>query len=141
MNPFQFLKSPWPILGLEAPVLSWLAGMGVVLYTAFHLVALRLKVASLVREYKAATAAVEKLRRDNPMRATEGLPFQVYDSLSRALVEYPALRRAWQRYQSQKVIRRAADSEEQVWSAVSADDMFTEAAIVDSTINRPFYVA
>lgn len=140
MNPLQFLIQSQEIYGLQAPVLSWLAGFGVILYTAVHLVSLRWKVASLVGEYKAATASVEKLSRDNPLRAAEGLPFQVYDSLSQAIAPYPALRRAWQRYQSRKVIRRAADAEEQVWSSVSADVVFTESAIVDSAINRAFYV-
>jgi len=109
LNPLQFLKSTWPILGLEAPILSWLAGFGVILYTAVNLVLLRWKVTSLVGEYKAATASADKLSRDNPLRAAEGLPFQVYDSLSQTIAEFPALRRAWQRYQSRKVIRRAAE--------------------------------
>jgi hypothetical protein len=141
LNPLQFLKSPWLIAGLEAPVLSWLAGFGVVLYTAFNLGSLWWKVRSLGREFSKATVAVGKLRRENPVRAAEGLPFQIYDSLAQALAEYPAMRRAWNRYQSEKVVRRAADGEEEVWSSVSADDIFTESAIVDSAVNRAFYVA
>ncbi len=134
-------KSTWDIYGLEAPRITWLATLAIVSGTLAVLLYFCWRVLRETKRHAVAAAKIRALGRTHSLRPGEGLPLEVLDAASRVFEETPSLRPAWQHFFAQRVLRRSARGEEQVWVANGAEVAFTDAVVIDTQINRPFFSA
>jgi len=136
-----FFKRTWIISGLEAPRITWVATFALAIGTVAVLAYLWWKVRRETKLHAEAAAKIRALSRDHPLRPGEGLPLNAFDEASRLFAPTPSLRSAWQHFLSNRVLRRNAQGQEQVWVAQGAEASFTDAAIIDTRVNRAFFSA
>lgn len=143
----DLLRAHWNIWGLDAPKFAWLASLGL-------LVAPLCVLLSLFREIRRqsgilfdAADRIDRLRsrtfassKGKPNDSSKnGLAAGAYASLSNILGNFPTFSHAWNGFASTVVVRPAKTGEEEFWASQSAGDSFTESALWEVRLNRPFY--
>jgi hypothetical protein len=134
-------KSTWNIYGLEAPRITWLATLAIVSGTLVVLLYFSWRVLRAAKRHAVAAAKIQALGREHPLKPGEGLSLDVLDAATRVFEQTRSLQPAWQHFLAQRVLRRSARGEEQVWVANGAEVAFTDAVVIDTQINRPFFSA
>jgi hypothetical protein len=134
------LLTSWTLFGLAAPAVSWLAGLGIFV-TALYFAARLLLLARKIRlELNGASKSITGLRRDTPLGPRDGLPMEAYDRLNQTFEKSLLLLNAWRVHSSNRVVRRTASSEEELWFTASAKSSFTEASVYRIGQTRPVHV-
>ena len=137
----DLLRSKWTIGGLDAPRFTWLAALGLILFTFGVLITFWLKVRTQHKRHQKTAEAIRKLARDYPLSPGDGLPLPAFDAASKIVQEVAPLKRPWHQFSAHRILQRTARGEDQVWISQGAGTVFTEAAVVDSQLNRAFYAA
>jgi hypothetical protein len=137
----NLIKQEWVLVGLRAPAVSWVGAAALALFTIICLAFLRSKVRSQRRQQDQICAEIERIRSEFPRRVGEGLAPAAFDALLQFFEQIPALRFLWDGYNAHILVEPARTGGDQIWAAESADVAFTDAAVIESHLNRNFYVA
>ena len=134
----NFLKAKWTLIGLEAPIVSWLIVaillVGAIIYWA-KLVRIVLSLKAILKRTNQSVA----LTRSHYPEEINGLSAQAYDEVSQHFEQAGILKSCWQRF-NQCLISRFDEHNNQdyFWASESATDSFSESAIIGSRINLSF---
>lgn len=137
----ELLRVKWTFFNLEAPWFTWLAALAITIFTVGFLAVFWWKVRQKSRLCLATAASIQRLAKEHALGPAEGLSLGGYDELSRILEGVPEFSVAWRQLNSQRILRRCTRGEDQIWMSHSAEAAFTDAAIIDSGLNRGFYAA
>jgi len=129
------------LFGLEAPWFTWLAALVIIAFTVGFLAVFWWKVRAKSRLCLATAASLQKLADEYAPGPAGGLSLGGCDALDRILEGVPGFGGALRRLNSQRILRRNVRGEDQIWMTQSAESAFSEAAIIDSDLNRSFYAA
>jgi hypothetical protein len=135
----RFLTQTSSHLNIEAPVFIWRAAVGLVLFTLAVLFWFAWIVGRDSRLYGQLAAKVRALKNANPVGALQGLPLHAFDELRRVLEACAPLRHASELFLAQRILRRNAQGEDEIWMARGAEEAFSEDLTIDARINRAFF--
>src|SRR3989442_11039504 len=141
MTLIDLLKLKWSISGLDAPRFAWIAAGGLFAGTLLFLVSLWWLVRRESRIHLKATKRLEALRAEHPTSPGGGLSGPAYDAIVQAFEEIPSLMPAWRSFNSQILGRRDTVGNERFWASGSAEEAFSDAAVVEPRLNRSFFMA
>ena len=137
----DLLRSKWEFSGLQAPRFAWLAAVLLTVFTFGCLLAFLRKVNSRARLCRAAATSLRKIAKEYAPGPGEGVSIGCLDAIARIFEGSGDFGDAWARLSSQRILRRSARGEDQVWLSQGADSAFSDAAVIDSHLNRSFYTA
>lgn len=137
----EWLKSGWTVYGVKAPALIWSGAAALIAFTLFQLIRLWWAVRRERRLHASLTKRVDAIRQSHPRRPGDGLSMEAYDALGEAFQAAMPLEPAWLAYDARVLLARSRGGEDQRWAPMSADEAFSEEAVVDARINRSFYLA
>lgn len=134
----NFLKAKWTFIGLEAPIISWLIVVillvGAIVYWA--------RLVRIFLSLKAALAQINQAVAQTRARYPEerkGLPAQAYDEVNQHFEQAGILKSCWQRFNHYLISRLdERNNQDYFWASESATDAFSESAIIGSRINLSF---
>jgi ABC-type transporter Mla subunit MlaD len=128
----SLLKAKWIIFGLEAPVISWLVAISVVLGT-FYAIGRLWYVTN--REAKSYRQLIKDLPKNN---SRHGVPQEDSDHLNRQF-EKSSLKPCWQDFAASLVQRRGSDDRDYFLATASAKESFSEEATIGNQLNLESY--
>lgn len=135
------LNTEFELLGVNAPALIWGGASVLFVGTAWCLLTLWRHVLSERRQHRELTGKIEQIRIEFPRHGKQGLALAAFNALEKLFEGIVAWRAAWNGYNAHVLIEAADSGEDQVWSAESAEVAFTDAAVIDSRLNRSLYAA
>jgi len=141
MTLLDLLRLEWTFFGLKAPRFAWVGGAGLLLFTLLILVRLAFLVLRERRIHDRIRKGLDGIRAEYPIRPGDGLPVGAYDNLARIFEGAPSLSVAWSNFKAQILRQRASTGTDEYWACESAETAFNDATIIDSRLNRSFYVA
>ena len=109
------LKVQWELLGLKAPVFSWVVSVALLAYCIWIYLKLRKESRDRGRVFSSAEKKLNSLRGRYPARPGTGIPRQVYDSIGEIFSGLPLLRPHWQSISSLIIRRADKNGEERFW--------------------------
>jgi hypothetical protein len=80
-------------------------------------------------------AKVRALKSANPVGPLQGLPLHAFDELRRVLEACAPLRHASELFLAQRILRRNAQGEDEIWTARSAEEAFSEELTIDARMS------
>ncbi|HUY28226.1 MAG TPA: methyl-accepting chemotaxis protein [Candidatus Binataceae bacterium] len=135
----SFLLRPFPLLGVNAPLLILLAAGGLLLLTAVVLGRFLWIISGESRLYAVIVSQLNKLKIANPVIAGEGLSPATFDAAGQLFEISEPLRDAWRGFQRQVFVVRNGSGDDRFYSTDSADGAFNDSAVIEPRINRNFY--
>jgi methyl-accepting chemotaxis protein len=134
----NFLKAKWTLIGLEAPIISWL----IVVILLVGAIVYWVKLVRLFLSLKAVLAQTNQAIAQTRARYPEerkGLPAQAYDEVSQHFEQAGILKSCWQRFNHYLISRLdERNNQDYFWASESATDSFSESAIIGSRVNLSF---
>jgi hypothetical protein len=134
------LASYPPFSLVQAPILIWLAAVGLVVVTFAFLWRLQ----SLVRQeqhlYQRITRDLRAIKSEYSSVLRNGLPQAAYDAIVQRF-ETTSLAPVWEIFAVQLVVRGDATGTDRFWTSESAETVFNEASVLELRLNRNFYTA
>lgn len=131
----------WTFFGLKAPRFAWTGGAGLLLITLLILIRLSFLVLRERRIHDRVRKSLDGIHADYSIRPGDGLPVAAYDSLARTFDGAPSLGVAWSNFRAQILRQRASTGADEYWASETAETAFNDATIIDSRLNRSFFVA
>src|SRR5260370_16249206 len=128
----DLLRSKWELFGLQAPRFTWLAALLLTTFTFGCLLAFLRKVNARVRVCGGTAACVRKLSKEYAPGPGEGVSLGGLDAISRLFEGSGEFGQAWTRLSSQRILRRSARGEDQIWLSQGAESAFSDAAVIDA---------
>lgn len=141
MNVTDILRTEWEYVGLKAPALIWVGAAVLLAGTAALLFRLWWKVRREKALHGDLRTKLEAVLKEFPRRPGEGLTLEAWDALDCVFGTVPSLRVPWSAYKAGAVAEVSASGEDQYWSTDSAEASFTDGSMIESRLNRSFYVA
>jgi hypothetical protein len=135
-----FLLETHAFFGLDAPIISWLAALGIALAALYFGSRLMLRTYTIRRKFAKLSKSVAKISRDTPLGPGSGLPIDAFDRLRELLDKSPLMADAWRTHCSKRVLRRTGERDEEVWFTAPAVSTFSD-GLFDLVLNRGFYSA
>src|SRR5262245_48042657 len=130
----NLLKAKWIFLGLEAPMISWLIVIALVVGAIYYWLKMRLGVFRPIgRQIELAKQKLAQIKPDD-LSSKSGLDARSYDEVRRVFEENEILKPCWQGF-SRRLIRRLGERGDFFWSAESAGAAFSESALIGSRLN------
>ncbi|MGH9773076.1 MAG: hypothetical protein ACRD4Q_15480, partial [Candidatus Acidiferrales bacterium] len=127
--------------GLSAPTFAWWAAVVLLIVPLLVLIYLWWRIGSEARRLKSTASSVEQLRAREPPPPSQGLSTAAYESLVRVFAKSDSFRGAWNAFNSLIVPRRNSSGEYEYWASESSDIAFSEAAVIETRLDRSFYSA
>jgi DNA anti-recombination protein RmuC len=137
----DLLRHKSELFGLPAPTFTWIAALILTLFTFGCLIIFWWKVTMRVRLCRATVVSLRRLAKEFAPGPGEGVSIGGLDAMAKILEGSPEFGDAWTRLSSQRILRRSARGEEQIWLSQGAESAFSDAAVIDSQMNRSFYTA
>jgi methyl-accepting chemotaxis protein len=126
------LKVQWEIMGLKAPVFSWLVSIGLILYSGYILYAQWTSVKRWASQCAEADKKVKDVVAGNPLRAGEGISIRVYDLLRDIFEHTPLIDHLWQKLNSHMIRRLGRTEDDEFWIGDSVKALLWETEIIDA---------
>ena len=146
MGVLDILRLQWNFLDLTAPTFAWVAAGALLVIPLLCLLWLFFR-RFIPKWYKChkATKRLDVLRNKYPSKPSEGLPVAAYDAVNQLFEKTFVVRSLlppWQKFCSQFLIRRTNNpGNEGFWASASAEEAFSEAAVIESRLNIRFWNA
>jgi len=128
----SLLKAKWIIIGLEAPVISWLVSFLLIAVTLGLILRLWLVARREARSYR---ELVKKLPKPG---GRLGLPQEDFGKLG-PIFEKTELKPCWKDFEASLVCRRGNDDRDSFLATVSAKESFSEEATIGHRLNLEGY--
>lgn len=141
MNLIELLKADWIILGLKAPIFSWLAAIGLIIFPIYYFVRLYSHFRKVSATYLSVVNKLATLQKEIVIRPGNGLSLSAYDSIAETFNGTPSLISAWSGFKSKIVTRQDKEGADHFWATDSADTDFSESALIDIHLNKAFFVS
>jgi methyl-accepting chemotaxis protein len=131
----NFLKAKWTVIGLEAPIISWIIVATLLLGTIVYWLWLFRIFLGLRNTLVTANQRLAQTRSRYP-EEKRGLSPAAYEDVNQDLAKENALNTHWQDF-SQTLICRSDERTQQdyFWRSESAANSFNEAALLNSRLN------
>lgn len=131
----NLLKAKWVFLGLEAPILSWIIVITLVLFTAGYWLKMYLGVfRPISKRIGLAKQKLAHMQKPNEVSNRSGLEAQSYDEVRSIFEQNEILKSCWQGF-SKHLIRRSREGSDFFWSVESAGESFSESALIGARLN------
>ncbi len=134
------LASYPPFSLVQAPILIWLAAVGLAVGTFVFLI----KLQSLVRRerhlYQRITRDLRAVKSQHSPVPRDGLPQAAYDDIVQCF-KTTSLAPVWDIFAAQLVVRGDTMGMDRFWTSESAKTVFNEASVLELQVNRNFYSA
>ncbi|MGD0661970.1 MAG: hypothetical protein ABSD38_28255 [Syntrophorhabdales bacterium] len=127
-----FLKAQWELLGLKAPVFSWVVSFGLIAYCIYVYLRFYKESRDQARIYSIAKGKLAALRHTASIGPGKGISRQFYDSIDEIFDGFPLLRASWLRISSFVVVRADKNGEDRFWITEEIGDFLNETSMVDS---------
>lgn len=141
MNLIELLKADWIIFGLKAPIFSWLAAIGLIIFPIYYFVRLYSHFRKVSATYLSVVNKLATLQKEIVIRPGSGLSLSAYDSIAQTFSDTPSLISAWSGFKSKIVTRQDIEGADHFWATDSADTDFSESALIDIHLNKAFFVS
>lgn len=141
MTLLELLKLDWTLFGLRAPRFAWVGGVGLLLVTLLILSWLWFRVLRERRIHERVCKRLDAIRVEHSIRPGAGISIAAYDAAARVFEEVPSLSVAWAGVRAQIFRQRNLAGVDEYWASESAEVAFNESTVIDSRLNRGFYVA
>lgn len=141
MRFLDLFRIKWEIGGLDAPAFAWIAAGTLLIWTVLSLIRLYWLVRRERGIYKSVIARLDELRDKYPPDRRQGLPHSAYDEIARVFEDFPSMAIAWHDFDSQILIRSDVNNKDRCWSAESAAHAFSDAAIVETRLNKSYFTS
>lgn len=141
MNLIELLKADWVIVGLKAPIFSWIAAIGLIIFPIYYFVRLYSHFRKVSSTYLSVVNKLTTLQKKIVIRPGSGLSLSAYDSIAQIFIGTPSLISAWNGLKSKIVTRQDKEGVDHFWATDSADTDFSESALIDIHLNKSFFVS
>lgn len=126
------LKAQWELLGLRAPVFSWVVSAGLLGYCIWVYLKHRREFGQRARVIYSAEKKLKTLRGRYAASAGNGISRQFYDSLVEVFNGLPLLRAQWQGVSSSIIRRSDKNGEDRFWISEEIGNFFNETSVIDN---------
>jgi hypothetical protein len=126
------LKAQWELLGLKAPVFSWVVSVALLAYCIWIYLKLRKECRDRGRVFSTAEKLLNSLKDRYPTRPGTGISRQLYDSVGEIFIHLPLLRAHWQSISSFIIRRTDKNGEERFWISEEIGSIFNETRVIDN---------
>ncbi len=126
------LKIQWEILGLKAPVFSWVVSVALLAYCIWIYLKLRKESRDRGRVFSSAEKKLNSLRSRYPAGPGTGISRRLYDSIGEIFNGLPLLRPHWQGISSLIIRRTDKNGEERFWISEEIGSIFNETRVIDN---------
>ncbi len=134
MNPLIESRA---LFGIHAPLFAWVAAGILLLFAAFFIITLLIRIRILRGSCNSVSRLLTKMRR--PTIGT-GLSLSEVEGFRESFSKRPFLISLWAQIEH-KLIRRQGNNGDEYWLSVPASDVLHSAAVTDSQLNREWYEA
>jgi hypothetical protein len=128
----HYLKLTWKLMGLEAPVFSWLVVVGLISLTAIVLYRHWRSSKLHAEQFQKVSADIEQLYSENARKPGEGVSIKTLDGLRQVFEQFLSLRPIWLKIESRIIRRPGRAEEDEYWMAESAHSILAESVVVDT---------
>ncbi len=132
------LKAQWELLGLKAPVFSWVVSAGLLAYCIWVYLKHRRESRHRARVIYSAEKKIKSLGERDAARAANGMSRHFYASIIEVFNGLPLLRAQWQGISSSVIRRPDKKGEDRFWISEEVGNFFNETNIID---NQPYKTA
>jgi hypothetical protein len=134
----NLLKAKWVFHGLEAPIISWVIVIALVLFMAGYWLKMYLGVFRLVsKQIGLAKWKLAHIQKSLQISYKNGLEARSCDEISQILEQNEILKPCWRGF-TKHLIRRSREGGDFFWSAEIASAAFNESALIGSRLNLTF---
>jgi len=126
------LKAQWELLGLKAPVFSWIVSAGLLTYCIWVYLKHREESRHRASIIYSAERKLEWLRGRDATGAGNGISRQVYATISEIFNGAPLLRTQWQRISSSIIRTSDKKGEDRFWISEEVGSLFKETSVIDN---------
>lgn len=126
------LKAQWELLGLRAPVFSWVVSVGLLGYCIWVYLKHRREFGQRARVIYSAEKKLKSLRGRDAASAGNGISRQFYDSIVEIFNGLPLLRLQWQGVSSSIIRRSDKNGEDRFWIGEEVGNFFDETSMIDN---------
>ena len=126
------LKAQWALLGLRAPVFSWVVSVGLLAYCIWVYLKHRREFTYRARVIYSAEKKLKSLRGRDVTSAGNGISHRVYDSMVDIFNGLPLLRAQWQGVSSSIIRRPDKTGEDRFWVSEEIGNFFNETNMIDN---------
>lgn len=136
----NFLTEPWPLLGIEAPLFSWLAAIALIIWPAYELLKLFIGTYKHSKLFEDTTKKLTTAKNRLGLEGGRGLPVSALDQIAALFKDISNLNSVWEGYRKQ-FIRFTKDGNDEFYASESAGASFSEESVIDSQFNKRFISA
>jgi hypothetical protein len=126
------LKAQWELLGLKAPVFSWVVSAGLLAYCIRVYLKHRREFGQRARFIYGAEKKLKSLRGKDITSAGNGISRQFYDAITEIFNGLPLLRAQWQGVSSSIIRRPGKNGEDRFWISEEIGNFFNETSMLDN---------
>ena len=126
------LKAQLALLGLRAPVFSWVVSAGLLAYCIWVYLNHRREFRHRARVIYSAEKKLKSLRGRDVTSAGNGISRQFYDSMIEIFNGLPLLRAEWQGVSSSIIRRSDKNGEDRFWISEEIGNFFNETSMIDN---------
>jgi hypothetical protein len=126
------LKAQWELLGLKAPVFSWVVSAGLLAYCIRVYLKHRREFGQRARFIYGAEKKLKSLRGKDITSAGNGISRQFYDAIAEIFKGLPLLRAQWQGVSSSIIRRPGKNGEDRFWISEEIGNFFNETSMLDN---------
>ncbi len=126
------LKAQWGLLGLKAPVFSWIVSAGLIAYCIYVYLRFCKESGDRARLYALAERRLTTLRHTGSTGPGKGISRQFYNSIDEIFDSLPLLRASWLRISSFIITRADKNGEDRFWISEDIGDFFNDTTMVDT---------
>lgn len=139
----DLLRLEWILIGIEAPAFIWIIAGYIIVATLYLISRLGFKVFQQYTCRKSLYKALKALQAEIKVDQRRGLPTSEYDRV-RQIFEQPkfsSFSNAWKEYDARVMVIPDSNNKYYVFSSESAEETFTERALLEHLINKDFYLS
>lgn len=141
MDLMHFLKANWVVLGIDAPIFSWVAAMVLIIWPIFEVLRLFYNSINIKKILSTTIERINALKKESNLRPGEGMSTSIYDKLNLLFIEIPFLAPIWSDYRNKFIRNKNNRGEDNYWSFVSSDSVFNDQTIIEQEINIRYITA
>ncbi len=132
----NLLKNKWDFLGLEAPILSWLIVIALVLFTVGYWLKMYFGVfRPISKGIGLAKQKLSQMPKPNEVSKRGGLEGRSYDEIRSVFEQNETLKPCWKSFSKHLIILRSREGSDFFWSVESAGESFGESTLIGARLN------
>ena len=128
----HYFKLTWKLIGLEAPIFSWIVAMGLVFFTVLVLYGHWRSARRRSKELKKITIDIRNLSGREARKPGNGISIKTLDAIRQRFEQFVFMRSIWRKIES-KIIRRIGREEgEEYWIGDTVRSVIGDSDVVDA---------